>query len=176
MFNAQYYFKNIAQAHRYIAHGSGGRDSFFMITDLLNNEIEAMDLNNMQGMSLILFTDIEGKINDAAANNHISSEYYSFMIINNAVDFANTDAVESIQESCKSVMFDVFSWMKRDWKEAQEKPETEDGIGIRNLNVNSFSYRSIGPLYNNYYGMMASFTLDLNKPIHWKEFRWLRTR
>lgn len=83
-------------------------------------------------------------------------QYYTAIVKH--VDIGNIDAIHSVKADCKSLMMELISRMMQDFAYGNE--------GMEFLDPSSMTIQGIGPIADNFYGVMLGFSV--NNPTSFK--------
>ena len=134
---------------------------FFRCSSIAN--LEELLHTGMAGSPCVVVTDSpEGRLEDADSDNVQDRQYYSFAVFAH-VDAGDFSKREGAIQLTKAVAFKILGKMKRDKKGENSCSFGIFRVGLRNLEIGSVSYTTVGPFGDNFWGTDVSFTI-LNKP------------
>jgi hypothetical protein len=97
-----------------------------------------------------------GRYQEAGGSmSYLDNQSYSFLILKHCEQF-NAESREQIKKDCDAIMKKIISKFKNDRKYDLTHPG-ETRTGMRDFDMNTVVYRTIGPLGDNYYGMLVQF-------------------
>ena len=136
------------------------------LEELLQNLI----LTNDTGYQLVIEDNLDSRF-FYNASTLLDSQFYVFYVLKRCKinDFAD---IEQAKEGCKSVLKKILSKMFRDY-DADHIMQTANVNGLRAFQKNSITIQTIGPLADNYWGLICSFTLSDNPGIKFNPADWL---
>ena len=121
-------------------------------------------LSSIAGMVLVA---IDGHNSDFGWNNSdnlVETPQYFITIMKNS-PVGDIEAAHLVKEECKSVAFEVVKKMLLD-READQ-----DGMGF--LNPDTITFRGVGPIADNFYGLMIGFNMQEPKKFMLNPEMWL---
>jgi len=136
----------------------------------LEELLQNLTLTTDVGYQLVIEDNLDSRYIFNAAT-LLDAQYYVFYVLKRCKlnDFAE---IEQAKEGCKSVIKKIISKLFRD-HEADWKMQTANANGLRGFQKNSISIQTIGPLADNYWGLMCSFTISDNPEIKYNPTDWL---
>jgi hypothetical protein len=130
---------------------SESNPKFFRISGLNQLDEVLGSLSEINFPALLVHDNTEGTIADqSVSNNYLDSPYYVFYVIEHA-DVGNYQAQQEAKTNCKALGLKILSRMLRD------KIHTHNGLTF--LQFTNIPYQSIGPVGDNCFGVMFSFTV-----------------
>ena len=164
-FNFALYMENLAAEHKLIRHGRDNHRFYKMssigameevLTRLLTSKTPAIGMNDT----------MEGRIIDNDGDNRVDRQLYTFYVFGRAALFDHEQRKQVVKEikkiaadCCDRIIADHY----RDFN-------FQSSIGLRHLDVNSLSYRTLGALPDGLLAIVASFVVDV--PITKSESPW----
>lgn len=134
---------------------------FFRCSSIAN--LEELLQSTTAGSPCVVVTDSpEGRLEDGDSDNVQDRQFYSFAVFAH-VDAGDFSKREDSIKLTKAVAFKILSKMKRDKKYENLGSYGFPRVGLRNLDLGSVSYTTVGPFGDNFWGTDVSFTI-LNKP------------
>ncbi len=154
-FNFTEYMRDIAIKLKDIAHTAETK-KFHRISSIAKLEELLSSSSNAGYPALIVVDNREGRYLDRNSDNLLDSRYYSFYVIKNVAnqDIAGREAaIKECETIIKKILGKFFNDMANDNRGIQ--PQT----GLRNLNRDSITYYTIGPIGDNCFGIQVTFTM-----------------
>lgn len=128
------------------------KKKFFRISGLGHLDELLSNLSKAQFPALVIEENHDGTIGDRSiSNNYMDTPYFVFYVVDHA-PFDDHDARERIKLECKKTGLKILSRMLR------HKIRGERGLMF--LQFQSIPYQTIGPIGDNCYGTMFSFTVS----------------
>lgn len=133
-------------------------EHFFRCSGIANME-ELLGSASAQSPLLMVTDNPEGRLEDNDSDHVLDRQLFTFTVLThvNSSDFGER---EDAIKLTKAIAFKILGKMKRD---KRKEGMRQISIGLRDLELGSITYNTIGPLGDNYYGTDVSFTI-LNKP------------
>jgi hypothetical protein len=153
------YFRTLAQEHKEIS-------DFYMMD--INEPLDALR-STIKYPALIL-TSLSGAFEASNLDNTLDSVNGGFLIIGHLDQVDNFSAEMQLVSKMKQIGIDIISRMLHD----HLKCETLALKAIPGFNVNTVAYETLGPVFDNDFGVMFSFKhqdcLDLEfDPSKWEK-------
>jgi hypothetical protein len=137
---------------------------FFRVSGLGQLDEFLSSLKKVEFPALLVHNNQEGNIGDASrSDNYLDSPYYVFYVVDHA-KLQNFDEQEAIKKSCKAIGKKILSRMLRDKRRMANGLTFADFTGI--------PYQTIGPIGDNCYGVMFSFTVADNANLFYDADDW----
>lgn len=164
-FNFALYMENLATEHKLVRHGRDNQRFYKMssigameevLTRLLTSKTPAIGMNDT----------MEGRIIDNDGDNRVDRQLYTFYVFGRAGLFDH-DQRKLVVKEIKKIAADccdrIIADHYRDFN-------FQSSIGLRHLDVNSLTYRTLGSLPDGLLAIVASFVVDV--PISKSESPW----
>jgi len=153
--------------------GDESRRHFFRVSSIANMEEVIQYLTDMEGYALIVEDMLMGRFIDNDSNNLLNNKSNVFMLVKQA-DLADADSRATAISDCEAECMKIFSKMFRD-KIIDYKPQQGVKTGLRNLDRNSIYYQTVGPLGDNFHGLMYTYNVmpPLADKVVYNEADWL---
>lgn len=168
-FDFSQYFRDIANRLKDIAHTDKKRkfhrvSGITQLEELLHNLTSTTDA----GYQLVIEDNLDSRFFDNAKT-LLDQQFYVFYVLKrcNVSDF---DSIEKAKDGCKSVSKKIWSKMFRDYETDWRSGNTN---GLRGFARGSIAVTTVGPLADQYWGLMCSFTVSDNPGIHYDAADWL---
>jgi hypothetical protein len=175
------YFHYIAVTLKDIAH-TGQKRKFHRVSgitqleELLHNLTRTTD----DGYQLVIEDNLDSRFYYNSAT-LLDQQYYVFYVLKKCRvnDF---DSIEQAKEGCKAVAKKIWSKMFRDhesdWRSFPSPRGEGQGVrsnasGLKDLRKDSISVNTVGPLADQYWGLMCAFTVADNPRIRYNPDDWL---
>ncbi len=136
--------------------GDDAQKHFFRVSSMMNMDELIQNLTGAGGYALIVEDIRMGKFIDNDSENLLDNKSCVFMLVKQA-DIADAASRETAQKDCEIECMKIFSKMFKD-KRNDQRPEFPK-TGLRNLDRNSIYYQTVGPLGDNFFGMMYTFNI-----------------
>jgi hypothetical protein len=137
---------------------------FFRVSSLTQLDEVLANLTTMGQTVLIVHDNTEGSIGDRnISNNYLDSPYYLFYIMKH-VALDDFDAKANAKKECKAIAIKIISKMLVD--------KSRSRSGLLFLDFTNIPYQGIGPVGDNYYGIMVSFTVADNAELIYNADDW----
>lgn len=149
------YLLEIAQKLKEIGH-TENEPHFHRVHGLSDVEEFLANLTQTSGYQLLeeTFDNTQFVRNDRP----VARNYYSFYVAKD-FDAGDTDSKENAKTGCISVIKKIISKYIRDYKADADLPIPNQIYGLRELEIESFSWMVIGVIGDNYMAVFVSFTL-----------------
>jgi len=170
-FNYVDYMQMLATANKLLKHDPEGEKHFFKVSSLINLDELLQNLNQAEFPALCVVDEPEGKLVDKDISNLLDLQYYYFFVIDKA-EIDDAASRKRAIDGSRIIMKQLFSRMFRDKLKEQQNALLVPSYGIRNLNRDSISYKAVGPIADNCFGLWASFTLLESSDIKYNADDW----
>ncbi len=173
MFDFTGYMLKIAEQIKAVQHIEGAKEcKFFRISSVMNIEEMIERFNNAGSPCIMVEDNRTGRIMDMNSDNYLDIQSYSFLVMKHCKLMESADR-ESAKNATLQIVKTILSRMKSE-KRAELKGEIYN-IGLRNFDLNSVVYQTIGPIGENYYGTLVQFTMTsvLNPEIAFNSADWI---
>ena len=167
MFDFITYMRTVATKLKDIGH-SENKPCFYRMSGIASLEEVLAKLTHGQFPAIVVEDSLEGRLLDQLSDNIMDREYYVFYIFDR-VEFLNHDAREATKRKLRTIARKVKSRMLRDHR---TDIDWESSHGLRNLEINSLSYRNVGPVGDNLIGLAVSFTILENPGLAYNPDDW----
>ena len=165
------YMEILATKLKSIGHNADGSPHFFKVASLISLDELLQGLNQAQFPALCVIDAPEGRLIDRDSSNLLNLQYYYFFVIDKAdVDDAASRNLAIVK--CQSIVKQLLGRMFADKQAENRTPLLPAAAGLANLNRDSISYRAVGPIADNCYGVWASFTVLGNTGIKYDAADW----
>lgn len=165
------YMELLATGLKSLKHDADGQKHFYRVSSLVALDELLQGLNQAQFPALCVIDAPEGRFTDRDSSNLLDVQYYYFFVLQKAdIDDAASRQL-AISES-RVIVRQLFGKMFRDRHNEQINPSLLPTYGLANLNRDSISYRAVGPIADNCYGLWASFTVTNSAGITYVDTDW----
>ena len=106
-------------------------------------------------------SDLEERISSIRDHNLVNIPQY-FIALLKQCEAGDIDGIHFAKAECKDLLMQIVCRMMLDWNEERN--------GLQFLELNSMTFRGIGPMGDNFYGVMLGF--NLRKPIPFSIDKW----
>jgi len=139
---------------------------FARISGLTQLEEFLSNISKLQFPALLVHNNHEGRLGDPGrSDNYLDSPYFVFYVVKHA-EYDNHDAQQEAKESCKNIGFKIIARMLRD------KRNPVSNAGLMFLDFSNIPYQTIGPIGDNCFGVMFSFTVADTANITYNADDW----
>lgn len=169
-FNFTEYMHQLAIKLKDVAHidDDPAHKRFFRASSLQNIEEIIQSLPEFNGFAIVVEDNEEGNYNMNGSNYILDRQLCSFFIVKKAVLLDAKDRGDQIR-AAEVIMRKIISKLRRDYN-TDNAGETQ--IGLRNIEWNSLSYFSFGPVLDNCYGVYCSFTNPTHMDYRYDAADW----
>ena len=154
------YFRNIASEHKEI-------NDFYMMD--INEPLAALR-SNIKYPALIL-TSLSGNFEASNLDNILDVVNGGFLIISHLDQIDDFSGELLVLERMKQIGTDIIARILHDYL----KCELLALKAILGFNINSVSYEMLGPVFDNDYGVMFSFKLNVCLDLEYVSSNWERS-
>jgi len=154
------YFRTMAREHKEI-------NDFYMMD--INEPLDALR-STIKYPALIL-TSLSGTFEASNLNNILDSVNGGFMIIGHLDHIDDFSAETQLVSRMKKIGIDVIARMLNDYL----KCELLALKAIPGFNINSVNYETLGPVFDNDYGMMFSFKFQICLDLEYVIPKWVNS-
>ncbi len=165
------YMEMLATKLKSLKHDPETSKHFFKVQSLINLDEVLQNLNSAQFPALCVIDSPEGRLMDKDSTNLLDLQYYYFFVIDKA-DIDDAASRKAAIDGSKAIIKQLLGRMFRDRASEQRNPLALPCYGLKNLNRDSLSYKAVGPIADNCYGMWASFTLLNGANINYNADDW----
>jgi len=144
------YMRDCATRLKDIGH-SESSPKFFRISGLVQLDEVLGNLSDIAFPAMLVHDNTEGNIADRnISDNYLDSPYFTFYIVDH-VEYGNYQKQQEAKANCKAIGMKILARMLRDKKRGN--------LGLTFLQFSNIPYQSIGPIGDNCYGVMFSFSV-----------------
>lgn len=151
------YFENIARRHKSILHTDSAKHFYRMDIDEVLTGLRT-DIR----YKVLILENHEGKFTDQLSDNIYEIQSGAFLVLDNLAKNGDYNAIATIQDACYQIGLDIYSWIKKD-KAARVLP---------GIDINSFAYQKVGPLFDNAYGYRFTFNISKANGLAFDASKW----
>jgi hypothetical protein len=164
------YFKNLSEKLLLVSHSETNKH-FFTASSFQQLEGLITSLSIAQYPAIIAVDKRDGRFNDQLSSNLIDVQFYQVMILmpSRNIDSSNRNAV---MNTCFSIFKSIVSKMTVDHIADSRIPISQELTGLRNFNRNDIVYNSMGPIFDNLFGIDFSFTLSVPYDTKYNSNEW----
>jgi hypothetical protein len=163
IFNFKTYMLETAQKLKAIGH-TDSEKKFFRVSGIGQLDELLSNLGIAQFPALIVEENQDGVLADRApSDNYLDTPYFVFYIAEH-VPLEDHDAREAAKLNCKLLGFKIIGRMLRHKRRGM--------FGLTFLNLRNVNYQTIGPIGDNCYGVMFSFTVSDTADIMYNADDW----
>ena len=170
-FNYADYMQMLATANKLLKHDPEGEKHFYKVSSLINLDELLQGLNQAEFPALCLVDSPEGRLTDRDSSNLLDVQYFYFFVIDKA-EMDDAASRKLAIDGSRTIIKQLLSRMFRDKVKEQQNSLLTPAYGIRNLNRDSISYKAVGPIADNCFGLWASFTLPESSDIKYNADDW----
>lgn len=158
------YMLDCAERLKDIRH-SASEPRFFRISGISQLEEMLANLPDVSTPALLVENNSEGRLTDPGpSDNFLDIPYFVFYVIDKA-PINDFDRIEQIKASTKAIGLKIFARMLADRRNYRN--------GLIMLKFDNVPYQSIGPIGDNCFGTMFSFTVQNNVDTRYSASDWL---
>lgn len=150
MYNHVEYFRKIAINVVAIQH-TDEAFKFSRCSGISNLEELLSSLSKIKFPHLVAFDTREGTYTDQLSDDVVDRKYFSFGLFKH-VKNGDHDQLEQSRVDIESIVKTIIGKMRHD--------KQNEKNGLRDLKMNSISYREAGPIGDNCWGMIVSFNME----------------
>jgi len=162
-FNFKEYMLDCATRLKDVGH-TEDQLKFFRVSSIGHLDEVLSNLSNIEFPALLIQDNMEGNLGDHnTSNNYIDTPYYVFYIIKH-VGHENHDQREEAKKECKTIGFKMLSKMVNDKRNLIH--------GLTFLQFVNIPYQTIGPIGDNCFGVMFSFSVSDNANLVYNANDW----
>ena len=166
------YMRDVAIKLKAVGHVEGAKEKkFFRISSVVNLD-ELVECFANAGSPMILVEDNRtGRFMDGNNQNYLDNQSYAFLVVQHC-KVSDAESREQAKNDTIGIVKKIISRMKRDRQRDQEGQYAK--TGLRNFDLNSMMYQTIGPLGDNYYGTLVQFGMleVVNKDLVYDASEW----
>lgn len=156
------YGEALARSLKSVNH-SDTKQKFYRATE--QDELDELNarLSSANGTIIIAIDGSDSNFDWNDSDSLMEQPQYSFLIAKQT----NTDRPETIHESqmdCKNIAMQIIVRMTQDHHNMQN--------GLTFLEINSFRMKGVGPIRDNFYGVLLGFALNQSIEFYIKNDEW----
>ncbi|MBW6491868.1 MAG: hypothetical protein K0B15_11820 [Lentimicrobium sp.] len=151
------YFEELAGKLLKVSHSETNKH-FFSATTFLQLEGLITSLSVAQYPAIIAIDKKDGRFIDQLSSNLIDVQFYQVLILMPSVDMSSSNR-NAVMNTCQSIFRSIVSKMTADKLTDCKLPMDQELSGLRNFDRNEIVYNSLGPIFDNLFGIEFSFTL-----------------
>lgn len=171
-FNFLSYMETLARQLVAVSHGVNDRKSFFRVSGIsAMEELFQGGLNKGSFPAICAIDQPESRLIDQQSSNLAMLSYYYFFVLQKADVASASSRSQAILESM-AIARSILSRMFQE-KETACRDSFSVHSGLRNLNRESVSFKAVGPLADNCFGVWVSFTVLSNADIKLNKEDWI---
>lgn len=156
------YMADCATRLKDIGH-SESAPRFFRASGITQLEELLSSLPDAQFPAMVVHNNEDGVLGDSRADNFHDTAYYAFYIVDR-VEFNDHDARQDVIAASKATALKILAKMLRDRRYNLN--------GLTQLNFGNIPYQTIGPIGDNCYGVMFTFTVTNPANVIYDEDEW----
>ena len=138
---------------------------FFRISGISQLEELLANLPDASSPALMVENNIEGRFSDPGpSDNFLDTPYYTFYVIGK-VSFNDFDEIEQVKKNTKEIAEKIVARMLKDRRNYRN--------GLVMLRFDNVPYQNIGPIGDQCYGTMISFTVINTSNSRYNASDWL---
>lgn len=151
------YMKGIAETLKDIRHSdSSSEKRFFRISSVMNIDEMLQNFTTAGSACIMVEDNRTGRYQEAGGSmSYLDNQSYSFLIMKHCEQF-DAESREQVKKDCEAIMKKIISKFKKDKAYDLQHPG-ETRTGMRDFNMSTIYYQTIGPVGDNYYGMLVQF-------------------
>lgn len=154
MFDFTTYIETLATQLNDIAHSPTNK-RFYLASNTQSIEEILANITNLRGLILVAEDNLEGSLVENPSLATFDRQLCSFFLMKKADDMKMSSRREILAEF-DTVISKIIARLRRDY---YTDNEGTTNTGLRNIEWNSLSYFTFGPVLSNMYGMHVSFTM-----------------
>lgn len=151
------YFENIARRHKQILHTDNEKHFYRMDIEEVITGLRT-DIN----YKALVLENHEGIFYDKNSDNIYEMQSGAFLVLDNLNSPGDTNLQMQIMDECFSIGVDILSWIRKDRR----------SFLLKALDINSFKYNKVGPIFDNAYGYRFPFKLDKPNGLKFEPAKW----
>ncbi len=138
---------------------------FFRVSSIGHLDELLSNLNKIEFPALMVDDNTDGTVGDRnKSDNYVDSPLFNFYIVKH-VELEDHDARQTAKTDCKNIGFKILSKMARDKRKLLN--------GLTWLEFTNLPYQTIGPIGDNCFGVMFSFTVSNNANLFYNANDWI---
>lgn len=150
------YIKDLAAKHKDILHDDQNNMRFYKMTSLSDMEGVLTNLLTAVTPAIGINDTLEGRVFNNNADRTIDRQLYTFYIFGRSPLFDHTER-KIITRKCKEIAVDFAQRIIHDH---HSDFSLQTSLGLRHLDVESFTYRTMGNLPDGLLAIIVSFVID----------------
>ena len=166
------YMEMLATQLKELQHVPDQNRHFFKTASLVSLDELLQGLNQAEFPALCIVDSPEGKFTDRDSSNLLDLQYYYFFVLVKA-DIDDAGSRNTAISRSSDIAKKILSKMFRDKQNEYRNIWAEPCYGLAHLNRDSISYRAVGPIADNCYGLWCSFTVLTNTEIKFDASDWV---
>jgi hypothetical protein len=163
------YMKGLAFKNRLLQH-TDEKKAFYRVSSITNLEELLTSGSFGKNRCMLVIDGREGRMVDNESDNLLDNQYYTFFIVEH-VEQNDPDKRQQALVMCMYVVKQVLGKMFLDKRNDQKGKTPLTGLG--NLDRASIYYKEFGPIGDNFWGYMVSFSLMEPPNIRYNEQDWI---
>ncbi len=149
------FFRSVASSLSLLGH-TVDNPAFFRISGVAGLEELLQNLGNAKLPALMLEDEYDGQYEDSGADYISDVRNFMFYVIGQA-KAQDMDSRDQVLNECDIIRRQIVAYMIK--KHRRDRMIGLDQTGLRNLIKGSFSYFTVGPLIDNFYGIAVGFQI-----------------
>lgn len=162
------YMRNCAETLVDIQHDENSNHRFYRMTGLNALEEVLGKLLTAQVPAIGVIDSPDGRLSENNSDKIDERQYYIFLVMGRTYH-GNFDAQEAEKRSLRTIALKIISKMKKD-RDTDYSMDTT--TGLRNLNLNSVSYRFWDRLPDGLIALAVSFTVEQHNALTYNPDDW----
>lgn len=157
MFDYIAYMEKIARELKAIGHDPvNSKKRYFRVRSIIDLDELQQNLTGDCSPCIVAEDNNQGRFNDSGSESISDEITYSFMILKRAKlnDFAGENTVK---KDCHKLFLKIAGRMRRDSRE--DYRGTKPATGLKYLVTGSFYHQTVGPVSDNFFGTMVTFSI-----------------
>jgi hypothetical protein len=172
VFDYTAYMKDVSTRLKAIAHDDSAKTKkFFRISSVANIDEIVQHFTHAGTPCLMVEDNRTGRYIDNDTLNYIDNQSYAFMVLQYC-KVMDAESREEAKQDTLAIVHKIIAKMKKDkYADLQGGyPKT----GLRDFDMNSVFYQTIGPVADNYYGTLVQFAMlsPANTDLIYDEDDW----
>lgn len=155
IFDFSQYLENLATQHKDVLHGEHNM-RFYKMTSLSDMEGVLTNLLTAITPAIGINDTLEGRVINNKADRTIDRQVYTFYVFGRAPLFDHTER-KIVTRKCKEIAVDFAHKIIADH---HSDFSLQTSLGLRHLDIESFTYRTMGNLPDGLLSIIVSFVID----------------
>ena len=168
-FSFVYYMKGLAFKNRLLQH-TDEKKAFYRVSSITNLEELLTSGSFGKNRCMLVIDGREGRLIDNESDNLLDNQYYTFFIVEYVASL-DPDARQQALVMCMLVVKQVLGKMFAD--RLSDRKGLSPLKGLANIERASVYYKEFGPIGDNFWGYMVSFSLIEPPNIRYNEQDWI---